>query len=160
MPRLMFPGPFEPSLQFRYTIFTSRILGMMFYARSATQPGFDNSPLELHHGNSSFFVKGKTKWNPINLKCYQFQGVTLAEFWLYFQQHQLVDNAIDFRARTYKHDLRVSVVDPYEIPVGTWVLHGAFYDSVNFGDMDRSSDGIIEIDCTIRYDYAVFKPFF
>lgn len=158
MPRLLVPEVFEPNLQFRYTVFTSRIRGMLFYARAATQPSFDNSPLELHHGNSSFYIKGKTKWNPITIKCYQFVGITLIDFWTYLQEHQITTTATDFRARSYKHDLRLSLLDPSEIPIGTWVLHGAFYDNVNFGDLDRSSDGIVEIDCTIRYDYATFRP--
>lgn len=159
MPRLLFPGPFEPSLQFRYTLFTTKLKGALIYARAATQPSFDNSSLELHHGNSSFFVKGKTKWNPINIRCYQFEGITLLDFWLYMQQHQITETATDFRAQSYKHDLRVSVLTGVELPVGTWVLHGAYYEGVDFGQMDRSVDDIIEIEATIRYDYASFKPF-
>jgi hypothetical protein len=76
------------------------------------------------------------------------------------QQHQVTETATDLYAETYKHDLRVSVVGPEEIPVGTWVLHGAFYENVDFGQMDRSSDAIAEVNATIRYDYAVYKPFF
>jgi hypothetical protein len=160
MPRLLIPGLFQPTLQFRYTLFTNRLKGAMFYAYASTQPGFDNSPLELHHGNASFFVKGKTKWNPIQIKCYQFEGITFLDFWVYMQQHQVTETATDLYAETYKHDLRVSVVGPEEIPVGTWVLHGAFYENVDFGQMDRSSDAIAEVNATIRYDYAVYKPFF
>lgn len=160
MPRLLVPGLFQPTLQFRYTIFTNKLKGAMFYARAASQPSFDNTPLELAHGNASFYVKGKTKWNPINIRCYQFEGITLLDFWIYLQRHQMVEDAKDKYNIEYKHDLRVSVVGPEEIPVGTWELHGAFYDNVNFGDMDRGSDNIVEVDCTIRYDYAIFKPFF
>lgn len=159
MPRLLFPGPFEPNLQFRFTILTSRLKGAI-YARAAQQPSFDNSPLELHHGNSSFFVKGKTKWNPLQIQFYQFEGITLLEFWSYMQKHQITETATDLYASSYKHDLRVSVVDPTEIPAGTWVLHGAFYDQVDFGQMDRTSDEVMEVNATIRYDYAIYKPFF
>lgn len=150
----------EPVLQFRYTLFTSKLKGALFYARASTQPSFDNSPLELHHGNGSFFVKGKTKWNPIQIQCYQFEGITLLDFWVYMQQHQLTPNAVDQYAAIYKHDLRVSCTGPEEIPTGTWVLHGAFYENVDFGQMDRSSEQIAEVNATIRYDYAEYRPFF
>lgn len=160
MPRLLFPGPFEPSLQFRYSIFTDKLKNAFFSARSAQQPSFDNSPIEYQHGNGSFFVKGKTKWNPINIKCYQFDGISILEFWTYFLQHQILpDQAIDNYGSFYKHDLRVSVLGPEEFPTATWVLHGAFYENVDFGQMDRSSNEVIEIDATIRYDYATYKPF-
>lgn len=159
MPRLLFPGPFEPSLQFRYTILSEKMKGLIWYARAAEQPKLENSPLELHHGNGSFFVKGKTKWSPINLRCYHFEGITLLDFWQYLQQHQIIRFATDFKASIYKHDLRVSVVGPEEFPIATWVLYGAFFEGINFGSMDRGVDDIIEIDLTIRYDYAEYKPF-
>ena len=157
--RLLFPGPYEPSLQFRYTIFSEKLKGALIYARSAEQPKLENSPLELHHGNGSFFVKGKTKWNPINIKCYHFEGITLLDFWQYLLQHQLIRFATDLKARVYKHDLRVSVLGPEEFPMATWVLYGAFFEAIDFGAMDRAVDDIIEIDLTIRYDYAEYKPF-
>lgn len=159
MPRLLFPGPFEPHLQFRYTVFSTKLKGAIWYARSAQQPSFDNSPLELHHGNSSFHVKGKTKWNPINIKCYHFEGITILDFWQYLSQHQFVPDAKDFKARIYKHDLRISMLGPEEFPISTWVLYGAFFENVSFGDMDRGNNEVIEIDMTIRYDYAEYKPF-
>lgn len=159
MPRLLVPEAFHPSLQFRYSIFTTRLPFAFFHARSATLPSITTNPVEMHNRNSSFFVKGKVHWNPINIRCYHFEGITQTEFWTYLQQHQLVDDAIDFRNEVYKHDLRISVLTPEEIPFGTWVLHGAFYESINFGDLNRSSDEVIEVDCTIRYDYAIFKPF-
>ncbi len=118
-----------------------------------------NLSVELHNGNGSFFVKGKIQWNPINIKCYHFEGMTQQEFWIYLQQHQVVSEAIDTYGSFYKHDLRISVLDPSEIPAGTWVLHGAFYENVNFGDMNRASDEVTEVDCSIRYDYAIYKPF-
>lgn len=158
MPRLLIPEAFHPSLQFRYQLYTSRLPFAAFHARSATLPTIENNPIEYHNGNGSFWVKGKTHWNSINIRCYHFEGITQQEFWFYLQQHQVVRDAIDFRNEAYKHDLRVSVLNPTELPMGTWVLHGAFYESVNFGEMDRSSDDVIEIDCTIRYDYAIFKP--
>lgn len=159
MPRLLVPEAFHPVLQFRYSIFTTRLPGAFFHARSATLPTIENNPIEIHHGNGSYWVKGKTHWNSINISCYHFEGITQTEFWTYLQQHQLVSDAIDFRNEVYKHDLRVSCLTPEEIPLGTWVLHGAFYENVNFGEMNRSSDEVIEVNCTIRYDYAIFKPF-
>lgn len=157
--RLLIPGVFEPSMQFRYSVFSTKIPFAFFYARSAEQPTMENGSLELHHGNGSFFVKGKTKWNTLNIKCYQFENITINDFWNYANQHQFIEDAKDFKARFYKHDLRLSILSPDEIPTGTWKLVGAFFESVSFGQMDRGSDDVTEIDLTIRFDYAEYKPF-
>lgn len=157
--RLLIPGPFEPTLKFRYTVFTSKLPFSMFYARSAEQPSADNSPVEVAHQNGSFYVKGKTKWEPISLQFYQFENMTINEVWMYFQQHQLVRDAKDYANAFYKHDMRLTILRPDELPMGTWTLYGAFYESVKFGDMDRGAESeIAEVTATIRYDYATYKP--
>lgn len=157
--RLLNPIAFNPTLQFRYSVLTSKLPMALFYARSADQPTADNSPIEAHYGNSSFWTKGKTKWNDINLTCYQYEGITLREMWLYFQQHQIVEFAKDQYSFAYKHDLQLAVLNPMMIPIGTWSLHGAFYSTVNFGNMDWGNDDVAQVELTIKYDYALYRPF-
>lgn len=158
--RLAQPAVLHPVLQFRYTVLTSRLPGAALMARSAQQPSFENSPIKVEYGNSNFKVKGKTNWNDIQLTFYQFEGLTLPMFWLYMQQHQLVKFATDFRARNYKHDIQLQILNPMQLPVGAWKLRDAFYSSVDFGQMDWGSNEVTEINCTISYDYAEFDFFF
>lgn len=154
MPRLLVPEAFHPSLQFRYMVTTSKLAGAMFYARSAQQPQADNAPVTVEYVNSYFKVKGKTRWNDITLSCYQFEGITAQELWKYFQDHQQVPSATDQYAPVYKHDLKLMILNPMEIPIMTWTLVGAFYTSVNWGDMDRGTDDVIQAEVTISYDWA------
>lgn len=157
--RVVVPEAFHPSLQFRYVIFSSRIPGAAVYARSAQQPGFDNNPIKVDYGNGSFKIKGKTSWEDISIRCYQFEGITLPDFWKYVQQHQLVKPALDNYALTYKHDMRLGVLNPLGVPIGMWKLVGAFFSAVRFGDMDWGTDDVVEVDLTITYDFAEYGLF-
>lgn len=158
--RVLVPEAFHPQLQFRYTVYTSKLIGSSFYARSAQQPAFDNNPIKVDYQGGYFKVKGKTNWQDISIRCYQFEGITLPDFWKYVQQHQFTRPALDQYNVVYKHDLRLVLLNPTGLPIGTWKLIGAFYSSVNFGDLDWGSDSdVAEIDLSICYDYAEFVPF-
>ena len=156
MPRLVTPEVYHPSLQFRYMITTDKLPGAAFYCRSAQQPGFEQNPVTLEYINSYFKVKGKTRWDDLNITCYQYEGFTALQFWQYMQQHQAVATATDSYAPVYKHDLKIFILNPMEIPVHTWTLIGAFYSNVKWGEMDWGTDDPIQVTSTIAYDYVDF----
>lgn len=156
MPRLLAPEAFHPSLQFRYMITTSKLAGAAFYARSAQQPTAQTAPVTVEYINSYFKVHGKIRWDDITLQCYQFEGITAPQLWGYLQEHQAVSSATDTYAPTYKHDLKLMILNPLEVPIGTWTLVGAFYTSVAWGDMDRGTDDVTQATVTISYDYATY----
>lgn len=155
MPRLLVPEAFHPILQFRYQVTTSKLAGAQFYARSAGQPKADHAPVRVEYVNSYFNVKGKTRWNNITLSCYNFEGITIQQIWQYFQDHQQVPSATDMYAPTYKHDLKVQLLNPMEAPITTWTLVGAFYATVDWGQHDRGTDDVSQAEVEVVYDYAI-----
>lgn len=155
--RVALPEVQHPILQFRYTIFTSKLPGAVIFARSTQQPGFENNPIKVDYGNGYFKCKGKTIWDDLQITCYQFEGITVPMFWLYLQQHQITKFAKDTPMAAYKHDLRITTLNPLGIPIGTWKLVGAFYSSVKFGQMDWGTDDATQIDMTIAFDYAEYS---
>ena len=50
-----------------------------------------------------------------------------------------------------------NVLDPVGAVVEEWELKGAFIQSANFGDLAFDSSDPVEINMTLRYDYAVLK---
>lgn len=38
--------------------------------------------------------------------------------------------------------------------IETWELHNPFFTNVNYGSLDYGSEEIVEISCTVRYDWA------
>lgn len=156
--RVVTPSGFKPSLQFRYTISTSKLPGAKFYARSAQQPGMENAPVTLEHINYYFKVKGKTRWDDLTMSCYQYEGITASQFWKYLQSHQATEAATDSYATEYKHDLQIMILGPDgDTPVGTWKLIGAFYSGVKWGEMDWGTDDPIQVDLTLAFDYATYS---
>lgn len=157
--RVAIPDVLNPSLQFRYEVFSSRIPGAFFYARSATQPAFTNNPIKVHYDNGYFHVKGKTTWEDITIECYQYEGITTNEILKYFKRHHVVEFALDQELDLYKHDLQLSILNPMDIPIGTWSLVGSFFKSVSFGEMNWGTDDPIQATLTICYDYAEYRNF-
>lgn len=157
MPRLLAPEAFNPLLQFRYMVTTSKLAGAAFYAKSAQQPTAQGNPVTVDYVNSYFKVHGKIRWDDITLSCYQFENITAQQLWGYLNQHQAVSSATDTYAPVYKHDLKIMMLSPMETPIATWTLVGAFYTSIAWGDMDRSTDDVVLATATISYDYALLS---
>lgn len=156
--RLANPNVFHPILQFRYTVITPELPGATIFARAATQPTCDNNPIRAFYGNSYINYKGRTSWEPITLRCYQYEGVTMPQFWTYVQRHQIVKFATDWNAERYKHTIIIAMLGPDGvIPVGSWKLRGAFLQNVKFGDMDWGGEDVVQLDVTIVYDYAEYS---
>ena len=157
MPRLLDPSTFNPILNFRYWVTTSKLPNAQFYCKSSAQPTAQGAPVTVEYINSYFKVKGKLRWDSITLSIYQFENMTAPELWSYLQQHQAVDSATDTRAPAYKHDLQMVLLGPDEAPIGTWKLVGAFYETVNWGTHDRGTDDVVTAEVTICYDYATYS---
>lgn len=157
MPRLLVPASHEPTLQFRFQMSTSKLPGANLYCKASTQPTAQGAPVTVDYINSYFKVKGKIRWDSITMSCYHIEGLTMTQLWAYLNEHQDVASATDTRMPSYKHDLQLQLLGPDEAPVGTWKLIGAFYETVNFGSQDRSTDDVILAELTIAYDYATYS---
>jgi len=57
----------------------------------------------------------------------------------------------------YKKDVQFQVLGPVGDVVEQWTLKGTWVQSANFNDMDFSSSDPAEINCTLRYDYAILE---
>lgn len=49
---------------------------------------------------------------------------------------------------------RITVLDELGAVIQTWELYGAFISSINYGDLDYSTDDFITVDLTLSIDYA------
>ena len=55
-------------------------------------------------------------------------------------------------------EVKIRELNGAGLVVGTWVLENAWLKSASFGDLDYSGDEMLNIDISIRYDYATYKP--
>ena len=57
----------------------------------------------------------------------------------------------------YKKDVRFNSLSPTGEIIEEWLLKGAFIADSNFGTMDWSTEESVQIELTLKYDYAVLE---
>lgn len=152
------PEQYNPQVSFRFRIQFSQIQNINIYGKAIQLPTVDNSPITVEYGNTSMKIKGKTKWNDIQITCYAYEGLTMEQLWMYLNDlHQDVIQGTDEYGDTYKKDIQIQLLGPTDNVVGTWKLIGAFMSLINYGDMDWSTEEVVQPQITISYDYALFE---
>lgn len=153
------PEAYDPLLSFRFRIQFSELPDVGFYGKSVNLPVVDNNPLTLDYGNTQMKVKGKTKWNDIQITCYAYEKMTMEQLWDYLNKlHQDVPKGEDKYGDDYKKDIQIQLMNPFDIPIGTWTLIGGFMSQINFGELDWSAEEVVQPQLTLSYDYATFVP--
>jgi hypothetical protein len=57
----------------------------------------------------------------------------------------------------YKKDIQLMQFSPLGEVIEQWILKGAFITESNFGSLDWSTEDVVNIEMTLRYDYAVHE---
>ena len=52
--------------------------------------------------------------------------------------------------------VRVSEVDGSGLIIGTYDIHNPFITSVNYSTLDYSTEDLLTVDLTLRYDWATY----
>lgn len=152
------PQTYNPITSWRFKIQFSSLPEVGFYAKSITMPTLDNQPLTVEYGNTQMKVKGKTKWNDVELTMYAYEKMTIDQLWKYMNTlHQKIDVGEDFYGKDYKLDILIQIMSPADIPIAKWTLVGAFANVINFGQFDYSTEEVVQPSLTISYDYALFE---
>ena len=147
---------FEPKLKNRYTM---QIDGINAYlVKAANRPSLESDEVILEHMNTTRYVKGKSRWQPLDITLYDpivpsaAQGVME---WIRLGHESVTgrDGYSDF----YKKDVTFNMLGPVGDVVEEWELVGAYIQSANFGDLSFEDSTPVEITLTLKYDYAVLK---
>ena len=161
MPELLEPQdimftPFEPKLKNRFIM---NIDGIPAYTiKTANRPSIESDEVVLEHMNVTRYIKGKSRWQPIDITLYDpivpsaAQGVME---WVRLSHESVTgrDGYADF----YKKEVTLNMLGPVGDIVEEWVLKGTYIQSANFGDLDFAASDPAEITLTLKYDYAVLQ---
>ena len=148
--------PFEPKLKNRYLM---QIDGIPAYlVKTTNRPQVTFEEVELHHLNVKRWVKGKADWQ--SLQCTLYDPVVPSAAQAVMEWIRLGHESVTGRdgyADFYKKDITFQVLGPVGDIVEEWKLKGAFIQDATFGDLDNSSSDPVEIQLTLRYDYAILQ---
>ena len=147
---------FEPKLKNRFILTIDGVPSYVIKASGRPQIQFEE--VELRHMNVSRYVAGKGTWQPIDLMLYDPIVPSSAQAvmeWVRLSHESVTgrDGYSDF----YKKDLVINVLGPVGDKVEEWTLKGAFIQTANFGDLSFDDIAPVEIQLTVRYDYAILQ---
>ena len=146
----------EPKLKNRFIM---NIDGINAYLiKAINRPTLESDEVVLEHMNVTRYVKGKSRWQPLEIMLYDPVVPSAAQQvieWIRLHHESVTgrDGYSDF----YKKNITFNLLDPVGAVVEEWELKGAYIQSANFGDMDFASSDPVEISLTLRYDYAILK---
>jgi hypothetical protein len=148
--------PFEPKLKNRYIM---QIDGVPAYLiKTANRPNIEFEEVTLEHMNVKRYVKGKATWQSIAVTLYDPivpSGAQAVMEWVRLSHESVTgrDGYSDF----YKKDVTFQVLGPVGDVVEEWTLKGTWIQSANFNDLDFASSDPVDIELTLRYDYAILQ---
>ena len=148
--------PFEPKMKNRFIM---NIDGIPAYLiKTANRPSIQFDEVVLEHMNVTRYVKGKGRWQPIEITLYDPVVPSAAQSvmeWVRLSHESVTgrDGYSDF----YKKEVTFQLLDPVGDVVEEWVLKGCFIESATFNDLDFASSDPVDVTLSLKYDYAVLQ---
>ena len=129
-----------------------------YLIKAMNRPSLESEEVVLEHMNVTRYVKGKSRWQPLEITLYDPIVPSAAQQvheWILLHHESVTgrDGYADF----YKKNITFNLLDPTGAVVEEWELKGSYIQSANFGDLDFSSSDPVEIALTLRYDYAILN---
>ena len=148
--------PFEPKLKHRFIM---QIDGIPAYiVKTMTRPQISFQEIVLDHINTKRKIKGKANWE--NITCDLYDPVTPSGAQAVMEWVRLSHESVTGRdgySDFYKKDITIQVLGPVGDIVEEWTLKQAWIKSANFGTLDQTANEPIEIELSLRYDYAILQ---
>ena len=156
-PNEIFFTAFEPKVKNRFILYVDGIPS--YTIKKVGAIGFDQGEQVINHINTYRKIKGKLKWNDVELSLHDPitpSGAQAVMEWVRLHHESVTgrNGYSDF----YKKNVTLNVLGPVGDIVSEWLLKGAFIKSANFGDYSWDEDGTVqELTCTLGMDYCVLN---
>jgi len=147
---------FEPKVANRFIMYIEGIPA--YIIKASSRPSIDQGELILDHINVERKLKGKSRWQDITVTLYDPvvpSGAQAVMEWVRLHHESVTgrDGYSDF----YKKDIVFNTLGPVGDKVEEWTIKGAFISSATFGDMDWATEDAVNIELTLKYDYAILQ---
>ena len=151
------PVNYEPLRKNRWLMRFPADLGIQeWWLKSAKRPSIKQNDVSIDFLNTKTHVLGRYEWENIQVTFRDAIGPSTSQAlmeWVRLESESATGR--QGYAAGYKRDVELEMLDPTGVVVSKWILKNAFLTDVSFGDLDYSSDDVMEINATIVYDYAI-----
>jgi hypothetical protein len=152
----MFFTAFQPKQSHLFIMYMDGIPSYM--VKAVSRPTINQPEKTIPYINLERYIKGKSTWQPMTITMQDPvvpSGAQAVMEWIRLGHESVTgrDGYADF----YKKDLVFNSLGPVGDKIEEFILKGAFITSANFGKMDYESDNIVNIELTLRYDFAILN---
>ena len=149
----------EPKRANRWYIEFPTDLGIAEWAvQTASRPSLATSEVEIPFLNTSTWIAGRSVWQTITITFIDPIGPSTSQKvmdWI----RQCIEHSTGRMgyAVSYKKTLILKLLDPTGQTVEKWTLEGCFITDTDFGSLDMSSDELMNVSITVRFDRAILN---
>ena len=148
---------FEPKMKARYIMYIEGIPSMLL--KKAARPKISFDDVTLDHINIQRKLKGKGKWEDVNVTLYDPivpSGAQAVMEWVRLS-HESVTGRAGY-AEFYKKDVKINMLGPVGDIVEEWTMKGCYIKEADFGEVDwTSATDVAGISMQLRFDYAILE---
>jgi hypothetical protein len=128
--------------------------GDWWWAKTVTKPSYEVNSNEYQLINHKFKYPGILTWQDINISIVDVgsKAANLVSSLGDLGYKKPTESSSGFEKKKATCSIKQYDADGKEIEI--WTLQNAFIKSINFGDLDYSSDELVEIQLTVMYDWA------
>ena len=151
------PLPYEPKRENRFILRFPASMGINeWFVETAARPKISIGSTEIQFLNTSTFVSGRFKWDPISVKFRDPIGPSASQALMeWVRLHaESVTGRMGY-ASGYKQNLTLEMLDPTGVVVEKWILIGCFLTKADFQAVNYGQDGLATIQASLRPDYCV-----
>ena len=151
------PIPYEPKRENRWILRFPSSLGINeWYVESTARPKLSIQSKEIEFLNTSTFVAGRFKWDPLSVKFRDPIGPSASQ--AVMEWIRLCAESVTGRmgyAAGYKKHVDLEMLDPTGVVVEKWILEGTFLLGYDGGSLAYNSDNIAGITCQMQMDRCI-----
>jgi hypothetical protein len=131
----------------------------------AARPNFSFKEIALEHFNETIYMPGKVEWKPIQITLYDTWNTMTQQnnplfIWL-ASWYRAKDALYGFAGQNiragfqqWKKNAYLNMYDGSGCIIESWLFENAWPQDINFNEVDYSSNDVMSVDLTLRYDRA------
>lgn len=151
------PIPNEVKKKNRFVLRFPSSMGINeWFVSTAARPKMTIGSVEIPFLNTSTFVAGRFKWDPMTFTFRDPIGPSAGQALMeWVRQHaESVTGRMGY-AVLYKKDIELDMLDPVGVPVERWILQGVMITDINFNDLSYAEEGLADISMTVQPDRCI-----